>query len=31
MKLNPEKCVFGIPLEKLLGFLVSNYGLEVNP
>ena len=31
MMLNPEKCVFGIPAGKLLGFLVSNRGIEVNP
>ena len=24
MKLNPEKCVFGVPAGKLLGFLVSS-------
>src|SRR5438034_11125201 len=31
MMLNPEKCVFGVPARKLLGFLVSNRGIEVNP
>ena len=31
MKLNPEKCVFGVPAGKLLGFLVSNRGIEANP
>ena len=31
MMLNPEKCVFGVPARKLLGFLVSNWGIEVNP
>jgi hypothetical protein len=30
-KLNPTKCVFGVPLEKLLGFIVSNRGIEANP
>jgi hypothetical protein len=25
-KLNPEKCVFGVPTEKLLGFIVSHQG-----
>jgi hypothetical protein len=30
-KLNPEKCVFGISVGKLLGFLVSHRGIEVNP
>ena len=31
MMLNPEKCVFGVPAGKLLGFLVSNRGNEDNP
>ena len=31
MILNPAKCVFGIPAGKLLGFLVSNRGIEANP
>ena len=31
IKLNPEKCVFGIPARKLLGFIVSNRGNEANP
>ena len=31
VKLNPEKCVFGVPAGKLLGFLVSERGIEVNP
>jgi hypothetical protein len=31
MKLNPEKCVFGVPAGKLLGFLVSSRGIEANP
>ena len=30
-KLNPEKCVFGISAGKLLGFLVSQRGIEENP
>jgi hypothetical protein len=30
-KLNPEKCVFGIPSGKLLGFMVSHCGIEDNP
>jgi hypothetical protein len=29
-KLNPNKCVFGVPLRQLLGFLVSNRGIEAN-
>src|SRR6266536_776895 len=31
IRLNPEKCVFGIPAGKLLGFIVSNRGIEANP
>ncbi|KAK1652596.1 hypothetical protein QYE76_070401 [Lolium multiflorum] len=31
MMLNPLKCVFGVPAGKLLGFIVSNRGIEVNP
>jgi hypothetical protein len=31
MKLNPEKCVFGVSAGKLLGFLVSHRGIEANP
>ena len=30
-KLNPEKCVFGVPSGKLLGFIVSQRGIEANP
>jgi hypothetical protein len=29
-KLNPNKCVFGVPSGQLLGFLVSNWGIEAN-
>src|SRR4051812_36468914 len=31
LKLNPEKCVFGVPSGKLLGFFVSHRGIEANP
>ena len=31
IKLNPEKCVFGVPAGKLLGSIVSNRGIEPNP
>jgi hypothetical protein len=31
IKLNPAKCAFGMPLGKLLGFLVSHRGIEANP
>ena len=30
MVLNPPKCVFGVPVGKLLGFLVSERGTEAN-
>src|SRR5207237_3305464 len=30
-KLNPEKCIFGVPSGKLLGFIVSYRGIETNP
>jgi hypothetical protein len=29
-KLNPTKCIFGVPSGKLLGFIVSNQGIEAN-
>ena len=31
MKLNPSKCVFGVPTGKLLGFTVSESVIEANP
>jgi hypothetical protein len=31
VKLNPEKCVFGAPRGMLLGYIVSQRGIEVNP
>jgi hypothetical protein len=30
-KLNLEKCVFGVPSGKLVGFMVSHRGIEANP
>jgi hypothetical protein len=30
-KLNPTKCVFGVPQGKLHGFIVSHHGIEANP
>jgi hypothetical protein len=30
VKLNPEKCVFGVPRGMLLGFVVSERGIEAN-
>nr|KYP44698.1 Retrovirus-related Pol polyprotein from transposon 297 family [Cajanus cajan] len=31
MRLNPEKCVFGIAGAKFLGFMLSTRGIEANP
>lgn len=31
IKLNPEKCVFSVPKGKLLGLIVSERRIEVNP
>jgi hypothetical protein len=31
LKLNPDKCIFGVPSGKLFGFLVSHRGIEANP
>jgi hypothetical protein len=30
-KLNPTKCIFGVPSGKLLGFIISNRAIEANP
>jgi hypothetical protein len=30
-KLNPNKCVFGVPSGKLLGFIISHHDIEDNP
>jgi hypothetical protein len=30
IKLNPEKCMFGVPKSKLLGYKVSEHGIEAN-
>ena len=30
-KLNPTKCEFGVPLRKLLSFIVSQRGIKANP
>jgi hypothetical protein len=30
IKLNPEKCVFEVPKGNLLGFMVSDRGIEAN-
>jgi hypothetical protein len=31
IKLNPKKCVFRVPRGMLLGFIVSERGIEANP
>ena len=31
LMINPEKCTFRVPSGKLLGFLVSHWGIEANP
>ena len=31
LQLNPKKCTFGVTSGKLLGFIVSQRGIEVNP
>ena len=31
MKLNPNKCAFGVSSGKFLGFMVSHRGIEANP
>ena len=31
IKLNPTKCVFGVPAGQILGYLVSARGIEANP
>jgi hypothetical protein len=31
LKLNPEKCIFGVPHGMLLGYIVSQRGIEPNP
>ena len=31
LRMNPQKCTFGVTIGKLLGFLVSDRGIEVDP
>jgi hypothetical protein len=31
VKLNPEKCVFGVPRSMLMGYIISQWGIEPNP
>ena len=31
LRLNPKKCIFGVTSEKLLGHIVSQKGIEIDP
>ena len=31
LRLNPKKCTFGVTFGKLLGFIISQRGIEVDP
>ena len=31
LRLNVEKCVFGVGAGKFLGYLITNQGIEINP
>ena len=31
LRLNPKKCTFGVTSRKLLGHMVSEWGIEVDP
>jgi hypothetical protein len=31
VRVNPEKCIFGVPRGMLLGFIIFERGIEVNP
>ena len=31
LKMNPKKCIFGVSSGKLLGFIVSKRGIEIDP
>jgi hypothetical protein len=31
IKLNPEKCTFGVPWGKLMGYIITERGIEINP
>ena len=31
IKLNPEKCAFGVPSSQFLGYFISQRGIEANP
>ncbi|XP_024197310.1 uncharacterized protein LOC112200500 [Rosa chinensis] len=31
MRLNPQKCIFGVEVRKFLGYIISHRGIEANP
>jgi hypothetical protein len=31
IKLSPEKCTFGVPRGKLLGYIITEHNIEANP
>jgi hypothetical protein len=31
IKLNPEKCTIGVPRGKLMGYIITEHGIEINP
>jgi hypothetical protein len=31
LKMNPLKCVFGVSAGKFLGFIIHEYGIEIDP
>lgn len=31
MRLNPDKCIFGVQADKFLGFMLTHRGIEANP
>jgi hypothetical protein len=31
IKLNPEKCTFGVPRGKLLGYIITEHNIKANP
>jgi hypothetical protein len=31
IKVNPRKCTFGVPQGKLLGYIITECGIEANP
>ena len=31
MRLNPSKCAFGVTSDKVLGYVISSRGIEIDP